>query len=1278
MKHHISISIIALLFLSGCGGGGGGDGATNLDVVPERAARYDTYIEPPKITANSDVSDSPIYKPRSDEPKVNVNLGLIANLGSAEKNNVTVTTAGTSFFTPNPNPNSSTTTRSAALELASFSSNITPLSTRSLISPLSTRAAVSSSKATNSSEIDDYVHIDEASYRGDEGVAITAMNAKRAFKGKYYGAIKQFRVASKNASYGLRDLLMKNEEGEEKYNGFGALNYDKTSGNYYTLCTASESANCPSGRKPITVDLAQQNPKKNNRMYMSVDGYKVSIHDEESKNFIKLKRLDYRESALHANQLLKQESTIKIELKHTENNAKALEEELKNANEYKPPRGSKHGLINNAIANINDEKLQGIVVAAASSVGATDLAGLKRVLEEIGERIRNNPGLSPADKQKLEALRAVLSGSRDGGSDKETQEYKMAKQQDNANDAENTNHICPEGSAATKCQDVTAGEYEKDYQPKATDAVAKISTRHAGVGTTIQALLDGDMKIQNAKNNLNAFKASLGDGVLNQYDILTSKAETVRGKNDGNKQGKTISGNSGTNSFYKIKSNENGSFTLEIVNNTGSAAITADDISKNKSIYLKQVQADVDIYPLEYRIISSKDFAKDKDQGYEFTKLGFLSYSHAFYNEVISEKAALRKDECGKDCGFGDKQYVDLSEFNYPGGSADKEHKVKALFSLTNAAKENLGDFWHIFFQGHTLATSVSKYKATYTGIWNYQSAIEVAHDTSMRIQTGLNEKDKGNKSGDKFEPWLGSDGDKYKKFDLGFADNYNSAPLKNGSSLNLALKYTGGYDDYEKTAFFDVDFGQKTIRGKLDRGTAGGGSERVYDIKGQVYGNHFIASALFNGDTSNLDGTETVTSKSHWATLKDKKGNDIDSKKFFAHSLDRGVQGSFFGPKSQELGGYFLGAKKDGEKLKPTITVAFIARDRGFKDTDAAIELLSAKALKSEIKEVVQGQQKGSFEVDTHYANTVSHNALWLDGGNVLVSLVAPLNKEAKSKVYDEYIDKDTGLVLEHEYNDDYQPAQNGQPAKPATIRTQKQTRIENSDYGKHISVLVADIYKDKYTQAYVNDLSYFRQALVEQIDIERDDSGKATGSKKYLSLITQGVPATEMPTTGQAKYVGEWMMIYPGKGTRDSKEISPRNKNGTDMTSFTADFATKKLNGFLYKNQGRTTVTDAIKGGREIKSEDVVFEIKDAVINGTKFSVTEGQGSVIMKNTLNADYKIEGGSVIVAEQVPITTVKEMSGGFFGPKASELGGSFISEDKSMAVSFSGKNIEGK
>lgn len=140
-------------------------------------------------------------------------------------------------------------------------------------------------------------------------------------------------------------------------------------------------------------------------------------------------------------------------------------------------------------------------------------------------------------------------------------------------------------------------------------------------------------------------------------------------------------------------------------------------------------------------------------------------------------------------------------------------------------------------------------------------------------------------------------------------------------------------------------------------------------------------------------------------------------------------------------------------------------------------------------------------------------------------------------------------------------------------------------------------------------------------------------------------------VPTAGKAKYLGNWVGYITGadssKGFNDAK----------DVADFDIDFASKTVNGKLITKDRK----------------DPVFNIKGEIAgNGWT-----GKASTAEANA--GGYKIDssstGKSIVIKDA-------EVTGGFYGPNATEMGGSFVhknnGDDGKVSVVFGTKKQEVK
>lgn len=148
--------------------------------------------------------------------------------------------------------------------------------------------------------------------------------------------------------------------------------------------------------------------------------------------------------------------------------------------------------------------------------------------------------------------------------------------------------------------------------------------------------------------------------------------------------------------------------------------------------------------------------------------------------------------------------------------------------------------------------------------------------------------------------------------------------------------------------------------------------------------------------------------------------------------------------------------------------------------------------------------------------------------------------------------------------------------------------------------------------------------------------------------SVFLQGERTAEkaVPTTGKAKYLGNWVGYITGKDSAKSFT------DAEDVANFDIDFDQKSVNGKL------------ITKGRK----DPVFNIKGEIAgNGWKGTASTAEANA-------GGYKVDSSST--GKSIVIKDAK-VTGGFYGPNATEMGGSFVhknnGDDGKVSVVFGTK-----
>lgn len=397
----------------------------------------------------------------------------------------------------------------------------------------------------------------------------------------------------------------------------------------------------------------------------------------------------------------------------------------------------------------------------------------------------------------------------------------------------------------------------------------------------------------------------------------------------------------------------------------------------------------------------------------------------------------------------------------------------------------------YLFYKGSNPSQALPMGKAIYKGTWDYV--------------TDAKEKQKF--------PQLGSSQ---------AGDRYGALSAEEADVLRNKSEAKEGQTDFGLTSEFEVDFAAKTMTGALYRNnritnnTTENKDRRTkrYDIRANLYGNRFKGKALAaDKDTGN--GHPFVS--------------DSDS-----------LEGGFYGPQGDELGGKFLANDKK-------VLAVFSAKQKDGAEKPLAETFMDAYRIGADfVKKQIDG-----------FGNAAK---LLIDG--VELALVPS---------------EGTQTAFQHVFEKD----------------------------GVKVS-------------ACCSNLDYLHFGVLEH------------GGSHDMFLQGSRTPVSNMPVTaGEAVYRGTWSGTIVNSTSWSAK---PSNKEGGNRAEFKVNFAEKTLNGML-------TAEDRIAP---------VFTIT-ATIQGNGFSGVAKTGengfALDPKNTIDPGYtRIQA---------------DVSGGFYGKNAIEMGGSF-------------------
>lgn len=451
-------------------------------------------------------------------------------------------------------------------------------------------------------------------------------------------------------------------------------------------------------------------------------------------------------------------------------------------------------------------------------------------------------------------------------------------------------------------------------------------------------------------------------------------------------------------------------------------------------------------------------------------------------------------------------------------------------------------------------------------------------------------------KQGDRYSGFSGDEGEEY--------SNKNEATLKSG------------HEGYGFTSNLEVDFGNKKLTGKLIRNNASLNNNtnndkhttQYYSLEAQVTGNRF-------------SGTATAT---------DKKENEAQHP-FVSDSSS--LSGGFFGPQGEELGFRFLsndqkvavvGSAKTQDKAANGNTAAA----SGGTDAAASNGAAGTSSENSKLTTVLDAVELKSGGKEVKNLDNFSNAAqLVVDG--IMIPLL-PETSESGSNQADKGKNGGTEFTrkFEHTPESDKKDAQAGTQTNGA--QTASNTAGDTNGKTKTYEVEVC-----------CSNLNYLKYGMLTRKNsksaMQAGKSSSQTDAKTEQveqSMFLQGerTDEKEIPSEQNIVYRGSWYgYIANDKSTSWSGNAS--NATSGNRAEFTVNFADKKITGTLTADN-RQEATFTIDGN-----------IKDNGFEGTA-------------KTAESGFDLDQSNTTRTPKAYITDAK-VQGGFYGPKAEELGGWF-------------------
>lgn len=446
--------------------------------------------------------------------------------------------------------------------------------------------------------------------------------------------------------------------------------------------------------------------------------------------------------------------------------------------------------------------------------------------------------------------------------------------------------------------------------------------------------------------------------------------------------------------------------------------------------------------------------------------------------------------------------------------------------------------------------------------------------------------------------------GDRYSGFSGDDGEEYSN---KNEATLQ------SGQEGYGFTSNLEVDFNNKKLTGKLIRNNANTGNNQAttqyYSLEAQVTGNRF------NGK----------------ATATDKPGNGETKQHPFV-SDSSSLSGGFFGPKGEELGFRFLSDDKKvavvgSAKTKDNTAngnTAAASGGAGAAASGGAADMPSENGKLTTVLDAVE-LKSGGKEVKNldNFSNAAQ---LVVDG--IMIPLL-PKNSESESNQADKGKNGGTAFTrkFEHTPESDKKDTQAGtaENGNPAASNTAGDTNGKTKTY--EVEVCCSNLNYLKYGMLTRKNSKSAMQAG------ENGSQADAKTEQVEQSMFLQGerTDEKEIPKEQQdIVYRGSW---YGHIANDTSWSGNASDREGGNRADFTVNFGTKKINGTLTaENRQEATFT-------------IVGDIKDNGFEGTA-------------KTADSGFDLDQSNTTRTPKAYITDAK-VKGGFYGPKAEELGGWF-------------------
>lgn len=445
--------------------------------------------------------------------------------------------------------------------------------------------------------------------------------------------------------------------------------------------------------------------------------------------------------------------------------------------------------------------------------------------------------------------------------------------------------------------------------------------------------------------------------------------------------------------------------------------------------------------------------------------------------------------------------------------------------------------------------------------------------------------------------------------------DRYGALSAEEEDVLRNKSEAKEGQTDFGLTSEFEVDFAAKTMTGKLYRNNRITNNEtenrdkqiKRYDIQANLHGNRF-------------NGKATATDKP--------KENETKQHPFVSDSSS--LSGGFFGPQGEELGFRFL---SDDQKV--AVVGSAKTKDKNANgNTPAASSGAGAATMPSETRltTVLDAVELKLGDKEVQNLDNFSNAAqLVVDG--IMIPLL-PKDSESGSNQADKGKKGKNGKNggTDFTYKTTYMPESDKKDTQAGTPTNGAQTASNTAGdtNGKT---------KTYEVEVCCSNLNYLKYGMLTRKNSKSamqagESSSQADAKTEQVeqSMFLQGerTDEKEIPSEQNIVYRGSW---YGHIASSTSWSGNASDKEGGNRAEFTVNFGEKKITGTLTAEN----------------RQEATFTI-DGKIEGNGFSGTA--------KTAELGFDLDQKNTTRTPKAYITDAK-VQGGFYGPKAEELGGWF-------------------